>query len=75
MRKVHTDVVEFVKARYNDQRKKRKETKEIMRVIKDELGDYIMKEVGRQPMVIPMFVYITRDGLPVPKSDAMGEVD
>lgn len=75
VRKVHTDVVEFVKARYNDQRKKRKETKEIMRVIKDELGDYIMKEVGRQPMVIPMFVYITRDGLPVPKSDAMGEVD
>ena len=33
-----------------------------MRKIKDDLADYINKEIGRSPMVIPTYVYITRDG-------------
>jgi hypothetical protein len=39
-----------------------------MKAIKDELGEYIRKEVGREPMVVPMYVYITKNGdLPTKK--------
>lgn len=59
---VHTNVVEFAKQKYYDKLKQKKEIKDIMKIIKDELSDYVMKEVGRQPMVVPMYVYISRDG-------------
>ena len=61
VRKVHTRIVDFVKSKYAKYSKKRMETKDIMRKIKDELGDYINKEIWRSPMVIPTYVYITRD--------------
>jgi len=38
------------------------EIKDIMKNMKDDLADFLMKEVGRQPMVIPMYVYISRTG-------------
>ncbi len=59
---VHTKVVEFVKNKYYDGVKKRLDVKDIMKNMKDDLGDFLMKEVGRQPMVIPMYVYISRNG-------------
>ncbi len=62
VRKVHTRVVDFVKSKYSTYSKKRMETKDIMRKIKDDLGEFINKEIGRSPMVIPTYVYITRDG-------------
>jgi len=37
--------VDFVKSKYAKYSKKRMETKDIMRKIKDELGDYINKEI------------------------------
>jgi hypothetical protein len=58
---VHTNVVEFVKSKYYAYKKKGKDVKEIMKLLKDDLGDFLRKEVGRQPMVIPMFVYITKE--------------
>jgi mRNA degradation ribonuclease J1/J2 len=58
---VHTSIVEFVKSKYYAGLKRNKDTKEIMRAIKDELGDYLNKEIGREPMIMPMYVYITRD--------------
>lgn len=61
VRKVHTNVVEFVKSKYYAYKKKGKDVKEIMKLLKDDLGDFLRKEVGRQPMVIPMFVYITKE--------------
>ena len=61
VRKVHTNVVDFCKSKYARHRKKGKDIKDIMRAIKDELGEYVRKEIGREPMVVPMFVYITRD--------------
>ncbi len=62
VRKVHTRIVEFGKSKYNSYAKKRMETKDIMKKIKDDLGDYINKEIWRSPMVIPMYVYISREG-------------
>lgn len=61
VKKVHTSIVEFVKSKYYAGLKRKKDTKEIMRAIKDELSDYLNKEVGREPMIMPMYVYITRD--------------
>lgn len=61
VRKVHTSIVEFVKSKYYAGLKRNKDTKEIMRTIKDELGEYLNKEIGREPMIMPMYVYITRD--------------
>ncbi len=61
VRKVHTRVVEFVKSKYTAYAKKKMETKDIMKKIKDDLGEYINKEIWRSPMVIPMYVYISRD--------------
>lgn len=62
VRKVHTRVVEFAKSKYNTYMKKKMDIKDIMKKIKDDLGDYINKEIWRSPMVIPMYVYISRDG-------------
>jgi hypothetical protein len=39
-----------------------------MKAIKDELGEFVRKEVGREPMVVPMYVYITKNGLPEKKA-------
>jgi ribonuclease J len=61
VKKVHTDVVEFAKNKYNEKLKQKKDIKDIMKIIKDDLWDYVMKEVWRQPMIIPMYVYIARD--------------
>jgi ribonuclease J len=62
VRQIHTDIVEFARNKYNELSKKRYEVKEIMRFIKDDLAEFMMKKVGREPMVIPMYVYIGKDG-------------
>jgi mRNA degradation ribonuclease J1/J2 len=56
-------VVEYARSNYNDLLKKRFETKEIMRTIRDNLAEFMMKKVGREPLVIPMYVYIGKDGI------------
>jgi len=62
VRSVHTKVVEFARSKYNQHKKSwRKETKDIMKAIKDELGEFVRKQVGREPMVVPMYVYITKN--------------
>jgi mRNA degradation ribonuclease J1/J2 len=58
---MHTEIVEFAKSSYTDLSKKNLEIKEIMKVIKDSLAEFMMKKVGREPMVIPMYVYIGKD--------------
>lgn len=62
VRSVHTKVVEFVKAKYKKAIQKRNEMKDVMRMIKDDLSEFLTKEVGRTPMIVPMYVYITKDG-------------
>ncbi len=63
VRQIHTDVVEYARSSYNDLLKKRFETKEIMRTIRDNLAEFMMKKVWREPLVIPMYVYIGKDGV------------
>ena len=58
---IHTKIVEFARAKYNDYQKKWKEVKDNLRQIKDDLGEFISKIIGRVPMLMPMFVYINRD--------------
>jgi hypothetical protein len=38
-----------------------------MKAIKDELGEFIRKDIGREPMVVPMYVFITKNGELPPK--------
>jgi hypothetical protein len=58
VRTVHTKVVNFAKSKYNTLHKKGKEVRDILRAIKDDLGEFIDKEIGREPMVITSYVYI-----------------
>ncbi|MEI7477474.1 MAG: hypothetical protein WCJ81_02915 [bacterium] len=45
-------------------------------MIKDELGGFIEKSIGRVPMLMPMFVYINRDAVKdESKLDAMSADD
>ena len=61
VRKVHTRVVEFVKSKYTNLLKKTKETRIILKQLKEDLSEFINAEVGRSPMIIPMFVYMTEE--------------
>jgi sulfur relay (sulfurtransferase) DsrC/TusE family protein len=74
VQKVHTDIVEYSKKRYYTHLKVTTDVKMILRMIKDELGIFIEKNIGRIPMLMPMFVYINRDGATDGKSDeAIGD--
>ncbi len=58
---IHTQIVEYARVKYNDGLKKHMDVKENLRLLKDDLGDFIAKIIWRVPMVMPMFVYINRD--------------
>lgn len=58
---IHTQIVEYARSRYNDNRKKNMDIKDNLRNIKEILWEYITKIIGRVPMIMPMFVYINRD--------------
>ncbi len=61
VKKIHTNIVELVKKKYYEFLKRESEVKNILKMIKDELSEYLTKIVWRVPMIIPMFVYINRD--------------
>lgn len=61
VRSVHTKIVEFAKAKYQEGQKKSMEIRDIMRMIKEDLAGFIMQEVGREPMIVPMYVYMGSD--------------
>jgi ribonuclease J len=58
---IHTKIVEFARKQYYENLKKIKDTKYNLKLIKDELTEYVVKTIGREPLIIPMFVYINRD--------------
>lgn len=74
VKKVHTSIVEFVKSKYYQWLKRKKDTKEIMRIVKDELWEFLNKEIWREPMIVPMYVYITRDPKPWIAKEAKKEL-
>lgn len=61
VRTMHTKVVEFARSKYISLYKKMREIKDIMKIIKDDMGEFLRKELGREPMVIPMYVYISKN--------------
>lgn len=61
VQKIHTEVVDFVKKKYYAHLKETTDVKMILKMIKDELGGFIEKNIGRVPMLMPMFVYINTD--------------
>jgi ribonuclease J len=76
VQKVHTDIVEFAKKRYYYHLKQTSDIKIILKMIKDELEVFLKKNIGRTPMVMPMFVYINRDAVKdESKLDAMSADD
>ena len=64
---IHTQIVEFARAKYNENLKKKMEIKENLRTIKDMLEPEIEKIIWRVPMIIPMYVYINREALTTPE--------
>jgi ribonuclease J len=58
---IHTQIVEFARAKYNEHQKKRMDIKDNLRQIKEDLGEFIDKIIGRIPMLLPMYVYINRE--------------
>ena len=62
---IHTQIVEFARAKYNENHKKRMDIKDNLKQIKEDLGTYIEKIIGRVPMLLPMYVYINREAQPV----------
>lgn len=58
---IHTQIVDYARAKYNENRKKNMDIKDNLKNIKEILWEYITKIIGRVPMIMPMFVYINRD--------------
>lgn len=67
---IHTQIVEFARKKYNDNAKKNRPVWDILKMIKDDLWGFINKIIGRSPMIIVAYVYISRDAL---KEDVTGE--
>jgi len=61
VKSIHTQIVEYARAKYNENHKKRMDIKDNLKNIKDDLGDFINKIIGRIPMLLPMYVYINRE--------------
>ena len=58
---IHTQVVEFIRAKYLQNLKKNMDVRSNLRIIKDDLSTFVTKVIDRAPMIMPMFVYINRD--------------
>ncbi|HPC34583.1 MAG TPA: ribonuclease J [Candidatus Absconditabacterales bacterium] len=58
---IHTKVVEFARAKYVENSKRKMPVKDNLKILKEDLGEFIMQIIGRVPMIMPMFVYINKD--------------
>lgn len=58
---IHTQIVEFARAKYNENQKKRMDVRDNLKKMKEDLSDFIEKIIGRVPMLLPMYVYINRE--------------
>ncbi|MEI6672304.1 MAG: hypothetical protein WCL02_02855 [bacterium] len=74
VKSIHTQIVEFARAKYNEHQKKRMDIKDNLRQMKEDLGEYIEKIIGRVPLLMPMYVYINREaqnGGDIPQDEAV----
>lgn len=58
---IHTKVVDFARAKYIENAKRRMAVKDNLKLIKEDLWTFIEQIIGRVPMIMPMFVYINKD--------------
>ncbi len=58
---IHTQIVEFARAKYSENHKKRMDVRDNLKQIKEDLWIYIEKIIGRVPLLVPMYVYINRE--------------
>lgn len=58
---IHTQIVEFARAKYNENQKRRMDIKDNLKQMKEDLSDFVNKIIGRVPMLLPMYVYINRE--------------
>jgi ribonuclease J len=63
VKNIHTKIVEFARATYNANLKKRMDVKDNLRNVKEVLGEEITKIIGRVPMLMVMWVYINREAV------------
>ncbi len=61
VQKIHTMIVEFARREYYQNLKKVKDIRYNLRLVKDDLTEYVVKTIGREPLIVPMFVYINAD--------------
>lgn len=58
---IHTKVVDFARAKYTENAKRKMQVKDNLKTLKEVLWEFIMQVIGRVPMIMPMFVYINKD--------------
>lgn len=58
---IHTQIVEFARKKYTDIIKKVPSVGDALKQIKEDLGWFLNKIIGRSPMIVTTFVYISRD--------------
>ena len=58
---IHTKIVEFARAKYIENAKRRMQVKDNLKILKEDLWSFIEQIIGRVPMIMPMFVYINKD--------------
>ncbi len=61
VKNIHTQIVEFARAKYNENHKKRMDVRDNLKQLKDDLGSFVEKIIWRVPMLLPMYVYINRE--------------
>ena len=71
VKSIHTQVVEFARKQYINNKAKGQSIHDNLKSIKEDLSGFLSKIIGREPLVITTFVYINRDSLKW--SDAMTE--
>ena len=63
VKKIHTQIVEFAREKYRVNAKRRMDIKDNLKNIREDLGEYITKIIGRVPMLMLMYVYINREAV------------
>jgi ribonuclease J len=61
VQKIHTMIVDFARKEYYQNLKKIRDIRYNLRLVKDDLTEYVLKTIGREPLIVPMFVYINAD--------------
>lgn len=61
VKSIHTMIVDFARKEFEKNGRKFKDVRHNLRLIKEDLTEYTVKTIGREPLIIPMFVYINAD--------------